>query len=357
MALSFNEPPESLCILRLSALGDVTHVVPVVNCLQRSWPNTKLTWIIGKPEASLVGDLPGVEFIIFDKSRGWRALLDLKKSLANRQFDLLFHMQAALRASLASTLVKAPIRLGFDKERARNGQGWFITDRIEAAPRQHVLDGFLGFLNAVGVDTTELSWNIPIPDDAVRFANNALSIAGPILAINPCSSQRARNWRNWPSSRYATIADYAYNERGFHVVLTGGPAERERAVAEEIIQMASSPIVNLVGKTSLKQLLAVLQRASILIAPDTGPAHMATTVGTPVIGLFATSNPRRTGPYRSLNSAINKYPEALRRYESKSEESAKWGERVRHPEAMELISVGDVINQINKLATYTEGTH
>src|SRR5215472_1754583 len=99
--------PESLCVLRLSAVGDVCHTLPVVRTLQAAWPSTRITWIIGKLEAGLVGDIPGIEFIIFDKSQGLGAYGGLRRTLAGRRFDLLLHMQMSLRASAASLLVRA----------------------------------------------------------------------------------------------------------------------------------------------------------------------------------------------------------------------------------------------------------
>ena len=99
--------PASICLLRLSALGDVTHVVPLVRALQAHWPQTQLTWIVGKFERKLVGDIAGVEFVDFDKKQGWRALRTLRTSLRGRRFDALLHLQVALRANLASAMVPA----------------------------------------------------------------------------------------------------------------------------------------------------------------------------------------------------------------------------------------------------------
>jgi hypothetical protein len=117
--LNLIEPPASLCILRLSAIGDTCHVVPVVRTLQRAWPATRLTWIIGRGEAQLMSLLPGVEFITIDKRAGWAAARTLRLALRGRRFDLLLHMQLSLRASLASTLIRARARIGFDLLRAR----------------------------------------------------------------------------------------------------------------------------------------------------------------------------------------------------------------------------------------------
>lgn len=347
--LPLSQPPASLCILRLSAIGDCTHVVPVVRTLQSVWPNTHITWIIGKVEHQLVGDIDGVEFIVFDKSKGKQAYKELKKDLRGRSFDILLNLQIALRASIASRYIKAPIKLGYDKTRAKDFQWLFTNHRIAAVPRQHVLDGFFEFLKAIGISKKKLEWNIPIPESADAFVAQHINADKPVLAINACTSNRSRNWRNWSAENYAAVADYAIEKHGMQVVLTGGPADIETEMAANIDTASQHTLINLVGKTQLKELLAVLDRADIMISPDTGPAHMATTVGTPVIGLFATSNPYRTGPYLSLEHAVNEYPNALKKEYGLAVEDAKWGQRVRSESAMLRIQTKDVINQLNKL--------
>lgn len=325
-------------------------MTPVIHTLRKTWPDCKITWIIGKLEAGLLGDLPGVEFITFDKSGGLRAFRELRRALGGRKFDILLHMQVAIRASLICALVKAPVKLGFDRARAHDYQWLFTNHRIAAKPRQHVLDGFFGFLEALGIEHREMRWDIPILEAAENFAAKHLPADKPVLAINPCSSARSRNWRNWPAERYAEIADYAAQHLGYQIVLTGGPAAKEREFADTIVRAMKTTPINLVGKTSLKEMLAVLKQARILIAPDTGPAHMATAVGTPVIGLYAGSNPLRTGPYLNLDTTINRYPEALQRYNGKTIDHAQWGERVRHLDVMRLITIEDVRKMLDKLA-------
>ncbi len=342
-------PPSSLCLLRLSALGDVTHAVPVVRTLQKIWPGTRLTWIIGRLEAELVGDLPGVEFIVFDKGRGFAAYRDLHRQLRGRRFDVLLQMQVALRANAAGRLVRAPLRVGFDRARSRDGHGLFVNRRIAANPRTHVLDGFFDFLRALGIEERELRWDIPIPDAAADFARAHLPDGERYLAINACTSARINNWRNWSAERYAAVADHAAATHSLRTVLTGGPAPAERAMAEAIAEHARHPVIDLVGATRPKELLAVLGRADLAIAPDTGPLHIAAAAGTPVIGLYATSNPARTGPYCWREWVVNHYPEALASETGLRPETARWGRRVRNPDAMQRITVDDVTERLDAL--------
>ncbi len=323
-------------------------MLPTLRTLQQHWPQCHITWVIGKTEATLVNDIAGVEFIVFDKSKGLKAYRALYEKMKNRRFDVLLHMQAALRSSLASLLIRADIRLGFDRARATNGQRLFTNARIAPQKRQHVLDGFLEFAIALGLEPAPLRWDIPIPSEAREAAERMLP-GEPFLVINPCSSVRARNWRNWSVESYAAVIDHAFETHGLRTVLTGGPAANEKAYAEAIVTACRHTPINLVGRTTLKQMLAVLDKAAVVIAPDTGPAHMANALGKKVIGLYATSNPERTGPYCHRELTVNRYPEAIRMEYGKDVEDLRWGKRVRNPEAMLAIATEEVIERLTQV--------
>ena len=345
-SLPLAQPPKSICILRLSAIGDCTHVVPMVRTIQKHWPGTGITWIIGKLEATLLGDIEGVEFIVYDKSRRFGALGDLRRALAGRSFDVLLNMQVALRASIVSLFVKATVRLGYDRARARDGQRFFTNHRIRAVERQHVLDSFFEFTAALGLEEKELEWDLPIPPAAREFAASSFEAGSRVVAINPSASKPIRNWS---VEKYAALADYSAEKHSAAVVLTGGPSAAEARLAGAIEKAAGSRLLNLVGKTSLKELLAVIDRASVLVAPDTGPAHMGTTVGTPVIGLYAASNPLRSGPYLSLDHTVNNYPQALKEARGAELADVRWGTRVRGAAAMASITVDQVTAKLDAI--------
>ncbi len=345
--IDFPQQPKSLCIFRLSAIGDVTHILPIIDTLKKVWPNTRITWIIGKLEYQLLKSLPGVEFIVFDKSKGWRAFFDLRQQLKGRRFDLLLMMQAALRASIASLLISAQYKLGFDHQRAIDYQWLFSNQKITGDNRVHVLDGFFQFLEALGIEQKNYTWDLPIEADDQHYADEIIANA-PSVIINPCSSARKNNWRNWSLERYAEISDYLH-KRKIQVLITGGPSKTEIEFCQSIVDECQSSPQNLAGKTTLGQLLALIKRAKFIIGPDTGPAHMATIVDTPVIGLFASSNPMRSGPYKSQQILINKYAEALHEFSDKTIEQARWGERIRDPNVMNLISVDEVKHRIDEL--------
>jgi len=345
--LQFSSPPKRVCILRLSAIGDTCHSVPVVRAIQRAWPQTELTWLIGRVEHELLAGLSGVRFVILDKRRGVAGYAGVRRHLRGRRFDVLLHMHASWRANLASLLVRADLRVGMDRARARDGQWLFCNRRIPARPRQHVMDGLLEFVRLLGIETGEPSWDIPVPSNARTFAERHIDSSRPSVVISPVSGQRLRNYRNWRAERYAAVADYASRQYGASVLLCGGATPLEHDYGHEISRRARCPVVNLIGATTLKQLLALLQRASVLLCPDSGPAHMATAVGTPVVGLYATSNRHRTGPYLSQHLVADSYPRACELAFGKGVDEIRWGRRVRDPGAMNLISVDDVKRKLD----------
>jgi heptosyltransferase I len=340
--------PQRICILRLSAIGDTCHVVPIIRTLQHTWPATELTWIIGKTEARLMRLIEGVELITLDKRAGLSGLRNLRRQLAGRQFDVLLHMQLALRASAIAHQVRAPVKIGFDRARARELQ-WLVTNaQVAPRSREHVLDSFFGFLEALGIAKRVLRWDVSLPADALGYAESLIPDARPTLLISPCSSHRLRNW---PADRYAAVADYAAREHGMRVIVVGGPTEQEREVGAAIERLANpnTRLVNQVGKDTLPQLLALLRRARVLVAPDSGPVHMATMVGTPVIGLYAATNPARSGPYLSRQWCVDEYEQAAVRFCGKPAEALPWTCKIERPGVMELITVPEVTAKIDAL--------
>jgi heptosyltransferase I len=347
MPLPFREPPAALCIIRLSAIGDTCHTVPVVRAIQRQWPSTRLTWVIGKTEHGLMRGLEGVEFVILDKRDGWKGYAAVRRALGGQSFDAVLHMHASARANIVSLLAKSPIKVGFDRARARDNQWLFTNVKLPARPQRHVMDGLFEFAELIGVERGEPRWDIPIPADDIAAVAPLFDSGRPTLVISPCTGQRFRNYRNWRVDWYAQIADHAAKRYGAQVLLTGGTTAIEQSYGQDIVRLAESKPHNLIGHTNLKQLLAVLQRATVVLCPDSGPAHMATAVGTPVVGLYATSNRLRTGPYFSQHLVVDRYPDAVEKEFGRPIESLRWGQRVRDPAAMSLITVADVTAKLD----------
>jgi len=305
--------------------------------------------VIGKTEYGLMKGVDEIEFIIFDKTRPRASLAAIRRQTRARRFPVLLHMHASMRANLASCAVSAVRRIGFDRRRARDWQWLFTSERIPPQPEQHVMDGLFGFLVHLGIGERVLRWDIPVCGEDRDFAAARCGSGSPVVVISPCSSQRFRNYRNWRAENYAQLVNHLQTRHGARVLLTGGATDIERRYAGAIESAAAQPVENLVGRTTLKQLLAVLDHADLLICPDSGPAHMATAVGTPVIGLYATSNRQRTGPYFSQDLVVDRYPEAVRREFGVPVSGLRWGQRVRDPDAMDLIRVEDVIAKVDQV--------
>lgn len=336
--------PFHLCILRLSAIGDVCHAAAMVDAILVDKPNINITWVIGKVEYQLMKYMPDVHFVVYDKEQGSKARNEVKEALADFHFDALFVMQVALRANWLSRVINAKRRIGFDYKRSREGHSLFINERI--APRQHahVLEGFMGFAETLGVPLLAApKWTIRLLDEDIAWIDKTLP--AKYAVISPAASNAERNWL---PERYAQIADYI-SAQGIDVILCGGPSALDQQTSDAIMSHTNNISQNLVGQTTLIRLLAVLNKALFVIAPDTGPAHMATTQGTPVVGLYAHSNPKRTGPYNSLDTTASAYDTCIQHQFGKSWRALPWGKRAIGTQLMHEISVGQVKTLIQKV--------
>ena len=333
-------PPHALCLLRLSALGDATHVVPLLRTLRRAWPNVGLTWVIGKGEAKLLEGLAGVDFQVYDKNSGLKGMFELRKRLSGRRFDALLQMQVAARANLLSAFVPASRRIGYDRSRSKDLHGLFVNERIADRPGIHVLDAIGSFCEPLGLKQTEVVWDLPVPGPAREWAQAQWPDDGrPTLLISPCSSHVRRNWR---ADRYAAVADHAAAQ-GWRIVLCGGRSALERETADAILAAMRSPALDLVGKDTLKQLLALLERADLAMTPDSGPMHIANAMGTKVLGLHAASNPARSGPYSDTRFCVDRYDDAARKYLGKPASALPWGTKIEYDGVMDLVTVDDAV--------------
>jgi len=329
-----------LCLLRLSALGDVTHVVPLVRTLQAARPDTPIHWIIDKVGHKLLDGLPGVVFHAYDKKTGMAGVKELRKQLPPGRFDALLQMQVAFRANLLSAFIPAERRIGYDRSRSKDLHGLFINERIPDRPGIHVLDAIGSFCEPLGMRQTEVSWDLAVPPSAYEWAAAQWPDDGrPVLMISPCSSHVMRNWY---ADRYAAVANHA-SARGWQVVLCGGRSELERSMADAILTQLATPALDLVGRDTLKQLPALLARANLVMTPDSGPMHIANAMGTKVLGLHAASNPHRSGPYSDRRYCVDRYDDAARKYLGKQAADLKWGTKIEFDDVMELITVEDGI--------------
>ncbi len=342
--------PKSICIMRLSALGDITHILPVINTIKSGFPEVKISWIIGNREAELVKDIPGIEFIVFGKHLGWRAYAQLRHRLTGRKFDVLLLIQTSFRANLASLFVKAHFRVGFDRARSRELHSLFINCRVQAHPEpHHVLDGFFDFTRALGIKKHCLVWDQCFDDEDLAVAKQHLGNQKKTLLISPCA-QHAYRW--WNASSCAEVADYATRRHGMKVLLSCSGNKQERSHLRKICRKMHDKPEMLPGILNLKELAALISETDVLLTVDSAPAHLANFSNTPVIGLYVASNPQFIGPKIQAKWCVNHYPAATAEYLNKWSRGGKaipWGKKIKDPKLMNLIKAEEVCAKLDQV--------
>jgi heptosyltransferase I len=336
----------NIAIVRFSALGDVILMVPAVHALRRSFPDATITWITSPLAFSLLRDLEGVNFIVCDKPRSFADYRSFYRTFSQRSFDVVLAMQANLRINLLYPALHAPVKLGFDRTRAREGQWLFCNQRIPFS-NSHLADSFLAFAAELGADISTIEWNLPVADTDHAWAKEQLGhLPRPLIAIHPCASKHERNWI---FERYAETMQTTSSKWQAGFVLTGGISPAEKDFCSRLAAVAPARCLNLCGQTTTKQLAAVLAQSDVLLAPDTGTVHLARAMNTPVVGLYAVAPPTLSGPYAAQQYIVNHYPEAVRQFLGKDPDQVPWNTRVHHPDAMALIKTEEVVQQLGRL--------
>jgi heptosyltransferase I len=294
--------PRRIAVVMLSALGDVVHALPVVTAIKRHAPASRLTWILQPGPAELVRGHPAVdEVLLFERGRGWRAFLDLRRTLASRPFDLVLALQPYFKAGLLTWMTRAPVKLGLDRSRARDLNWLFTTHRLPARPLGHIQDQFLEYLDAMGVPRGEPDWGLA-PSAEERAAARAVvaGVEGPLVGLVVATSRPAKNW---PPERHAGLATRLAEAFGARCVLLGGTTPHERAAADVILAGTAAAPVDALGR-GLRTALALLEACDVVVSPDTGPFHAAVAMGVPSVGLYGYTNPKRFGPYRRFTDLL-----------------------------------------------------
>jgi len=333
----------TICLFRLSALGDVVLVLPLVRAIQARLPGVRLTWVIAKGAYPLVAGLAaeGVEFVVLDKPTGLGDYVDIHHRMSERRFDVLLCLQASWRANTLYPLINARRKIGYRADRAKDLHRLFVRESVEPR-RNHIADAFLQFGEMIGVPAPAVpEWRLPVDPAAAAWAAERLP-AGPLLVINPCASKPSRTWR---VERYAEVARELQWRHGLTPVLLGGPDAGERLVGAKLAEQIGRGTIDLVGRTALPQLVAVLDRARLLLAPDTGAVHIANALGRKVVGLYTAARSTRTGPYPRPEFCVDRYEEAVRKFLHCEPAESPWELRVHDRRAMDLITVPDVLER------------
>ena len=283
-----------ICIVMMSAIGDAVHVLPVVTALKRHEPSSRITWILQPGPASLVRGHAAVdEIIVFEKARGWRGLLDLRRELATRQFDLAIDLQVYIKAGLVTSFVRAPKKLGFDRMRARDFNWLFTNQRIPPHAPQHVQDQYLEFLAELGVAAAPLEWKLgPWPQELARREQIVAALPRPFATLVIGATHHEKDWL---PERWAELANALRSDFALEPVLAGGCSVREEHTAR-VIEASGARTHSTLG-VPLRELVTILDASALVISLDTAPLHMSVALERPVISLMGYNNPKRVGPY------------------------------------------------------------
>jgi heptosyltransferase I len=339
--MTLNVPMDRTAIVMMSAVGDTVHVLPVLTALKRHRPTMRVTWLLQPGPASLVRGHPDVDEIIpFHYGTGLGAYTNVRRELASRQFDFALALQVSLKAGLVTSFVNAPVKLGFDRARARDMNWLFTTHKIAPGKRRHVQDQYFEFLAHLGIPHAPVTWNLG-PWESEKAAQQAFvaQVGKPYAAI-VCGTSDAD--RDWMPERWAAVCDALHRDFGLQPVLVGGPSEREKATAVAITAgcKVAKP-VNALGQGGLRGLVGILDAAELVISLDTAPLHMSVALGRPVIALMSQADPKRTGPYgRGDALVVNAFAEP-----GDPPDEVLW---MRRRGRMGRITVDDVLTRVQR---------
>ena len=324
---------KKILLIKLSALGDVVHTIPVLNKLRRRYPNARIDWLVTPGIAELLRHNPAItnviEFLRDEWSEPWRpapyvSTARLIAQLRAAEYDLVIDLQGQMRSAVFAFTSGAPVRIGFDKPRAdaftslpriipeearkhawrgaREGSWLAYTDTIPLSTLDlHPVERYLGVGPMLGLDDSPADFSFPIPQEAIVRIDGLLdyyeTAKARIAVVAPATVWETKQWR---ADAFAEVARRLLQQK-LAVVLIG--SEGERGLCEEIASLAPG-VVNLAGETSLSELAALISRAAICLTNDSGPMHLAVALGRPVVSVYGPTDPVWAGPYRQPDSVI-----------------------------------------------------
>ncbi len=324
---------KKILLIKLSALGDVVHTIPVLNKLRRRYPKARIDWLVTPGIAELLRHNPAInnviEFLRAEWSEPWRpapyvSTARLIAQLRSAEYDLVIDLQGQFRSAVFAFTSGAPVRIGFDKPRsdaftslpriipeearkhawkgAREGSWLAYTDTIPLPTLDiHPVERYLGIASMLGLDDDPADFSFPIPQEASVRIDGLLDYyeiaKAKIAVVAPGTVWETKQWR---ADTFAEVARRLLQQK-LAVVLIG--SENERGLCEEIVKLAPGTI-SLAGETSLSELAALISRAAICVTNDSGPMHLAVALGRPVVSVFGPTDPVWAGPYRQPESVV-----------------------------------------------------
>ncbi|MDP2958932.1 MAG: glycosyltransferase family 9 protein [Longimicrobiales bacterium] len=302
--------PRRVCIVLLSGIGDVVHGLPLALDLKALDPRTHVTWVAEPAPAQVLAHHPAVDRVVVYRSRdGLRGLLELRRAMAGVRADLTLNVQRYLKSVWPALLSGAPLRVGLPPSKTRDGIRFAHTHVLAEGPWKHSQDLFLDFRWALGVDRdAPVRWEVTLsPEEEARSRDYFARLDGRPIASLVVASANPK--KDWPAERWAALADALHHDFGFQVLLVGGPSAGERAAADRILHAAATTPLDALAD-SVRTLIGLVKGSSLVVAPDTGPLHIAHALEVPVVGIFGHTNPWRTGPWRHFRDlVVDRYTE------------------------------------------------
>jgi lipopolysaccharide heptosyltransferase I len=298
---------ERIALIKPSALGDIVHSLPVLSALRQRHPRAHITWIVNRAYAGLLEGHPDLDAVLrFERGalrsgwwRGLRVFAGFLRQVRSHRFDLVIDLQGLLRSALIVAASGAARKVGLSS--AREGACWFYTDLLQVpGPEMHAVDRYWLVAEALGVGRATKRFHLPVTASDRHWAGVLLEPhPRPWLMVNPGTRWETKRW---PVDHFRALSQRALARFGGTVVLVGGPDEVP--LAREFAVALPRPVVDLTGRTTLPQLVAVLARADAVLSNDSGPLHLAAALGRPVLAPYTCTSPLRTGPYGSPLGAV-----------------------------------------------------
>jgi heptosyltransferase-1 len=294
--------PKKILMVLHGSIGDVTRALPLASLLRRGFPSASLAWSVEPAALPLLEGNPAIdEILVFDRRRWWKSFGPFLSTIRSKRFDLVLDLQRHLKSGMISRASGAPLRLGFHRADSKEGNWLFNNLHIDRCGDDIAkLDHYLKFAEYLGISSAPIEWSFSFTAQEQAAADKHLApVAGAYAALFVGSRWPSKQW--FPK-QMAECARTLQGDFGLSVVLLGAPEDRE--LARQALVGAGQAIHDLAGRTSLREAMAVIERAKVAVGPDTGLMHIAAALGTPVISLWGATEPRRTGPFGFGDLAI-----------------------------------------------------
>ena len=301
--------PKNILVVKLSAIGDVIHALPVAYAIKETFPEAKVTWVVEPPAYDLLTNNPYIdEIILFEKKKfksmgGFlKHIGPFKRRLQQKKYDVVLDLQGLFKSAAIAWLSQAPLRLGCAD--MREGSDRISRPVAGAHAKGHIVERYLDVVRELGCKVKEVVFPIEVTEREADVAVRLMTQAGADINNRYVVLAPGANWPNkrWPAKYFAQLVDWLYNKNIIPVLIGGGVVDER--LAAEIEAAAQIPPVSLVGKTTLKQLAYVLQRSALVVGGDTGPVHLAAGMKLPTIMLMGPTDANRNGPYGQLENAL-----------------------------------------------------